>query len=223
MKKILVLISMVGVTTLLQGQGYIEFYGSAANIQTNTTIFALNGTPGAGMGKTYSGTTGFLINYTLLYEASALSGSSAPTNSAWSPVLLFGGSTVANGTNGTGPGTMGGPGGAGGIQVNLPTTAAASVELVGWSANLGTSWSAVQSELLAGNWGNATGSSGFLGYSTVGTMTPFVTAGAGDPALFTAVWGNATLVLNTVLIPEPSTIALAGLGGLSLLLFRRRK
>jgi len=222
MKKIFAIIGMVGVTTLLQAQGYIEFYGAAANIQTNTTTFALNQDPGTGMGKTSSASTGFLINYTLLYETTTLTGSSAPTNSAWSPVLLFGTSTVANGTNGTGPGTMGGPGGNGGIQVNLPTTAAASIELVGWSPTLGTSWADVQSELLNNNWQYATGF-GFIGYTTVGTITPFVTAGAGDPALFTTVWANGTFVLDSNAIPEPSTMVLAGLGGLSLLLFRRRK
>jgi len=222
MKKIFAIISMVGVTTLLQAQGYIEFYGAAANIQTNTTTtFALNQDPGAGMGKTYSGTTGFLINYTLLYETTTLTGSSAPTNSAWSPVLLFGTSTVANGTNGTGPGTMDGPGHNGGIQVNLPTTAAASVELVGWSPTLGTSWAEVQTELLNNNWQYATGN-GFIGYTTVGTITPFVTAGAGDPTLFPTTWPNGTLVLDTI-VPEPSTMVLAGFGGVLLLLFRCRK
>jgi hypothetical protein len=222
MKKLLVLISMVGVTTLLQGQGYIEFYGSAANIQTNSTLFALNVAPGAGLGKTAAASTGLLINYTLLYETTTLTGSSAPTNSAWSPVLLFSGSTQLVGTNLAAPGGMGGQGGNGGIEINLPTTAAASVELVGWSPSLGTSWGAVQAELLAGNWENASGN-GYLGYTTVASMTPFVTAGAGDPLLFPTVWANGTMVLNTVIVPEPTTIALAGLGGLSLLLFRRRK
>jgi hypothetical protein len=221
MKKIFAIISMVGVTMLLQAQGYIEFYGPAANIQTNTTTFALNQDPGTGMGKTYSASTGFLINYTLLYETTTLTGSSAPTNSAWSPVLLYNTTTVANGTNGTGPGVVWGNGDGGGVQVNLNSGVAYSVELVGWSPTLGTSWAAVQTELLNNNWQYATGN-GFIGYTTVGTITPFVTAGAGDPTLFPTTWPNGTLVLDTI-VPEPSTMVLAGFGGVLLLLFRRRK
>jgi hypothetical protein len=223
MKKILTIISLVAVTTLLHAQGYIEFYGSAANIQTNTAIGTFFGGPGTGgtSGKTSAASTGQVFDYILLYETTALSGNSAPTNSAWSPVLAFGGGSFGDlsMTNNL-VGTISGPSGSAGQQVNLASTSTYSVELVGWTANLGT-FANVLSVITAGG---ASQLGYYLGWTTVGSITPFATPGAGDPTLFANTWSNGTMVLNQVaVVPEPASIALAGLGGLSLLLFRRRK
>jgi hypothetical protein len=97
--------------------------------------------------------------------------------------------------------------------------------IVGWSANLGTTWSAVAA--LIDSTGLTQGS--YFGYTPV----CYNYAGGGNSSLIAVnMWGNATgttgfgqsspLVLTQV-VPEPCTMALLGLGGLSLLVIRRRK
>ena len=105
--------------------------------------------------------------------------------------------------------------------------------IVGWSANEGANWLTVSNELYngtllttAGSWFGVSA----LAYNYAGVL-------GGSPAPVT-VWGTSAvtglagsggltgIVLNPVTVvgvPEPSTMALAGLGGASLLLFRRRK
>lgn len=117
MKKILTIISLVAATTLLHAQGWITFNGSASNIQTNTAISTFFGGPGgAGIGKTFAanGGSGVVYDYVLLYESTALSGNSAPTNSAWTPVLNYNagspiGFPAGSITNSPGPGLIAGP------------------------------------------------------------------------------------------------------------------
>jgi hypothetical protein len=104
-----------------------------------------------------------------------------------------------------------------------------SIVLVGWSANLGTTWGSVSNALATGSYQALLGSqNGFLGISTTG----YITGNAANPgnSVFGGVasYGLPINSLNTQLyliptVPEPTTIALAGLGGLSLLLFRRRQ
>jgi len=90
--------------------------------------------------------------------------------------------------------------------------------VLGWSASDGTS---IQ-DLTTWYNGGSPGTAGWIGESVVtGSLAP------GDPT--TSPPGTATTVfpgafsLGVVYVPEPSTMVLAGLGGLSLLLFRRRK
>ena len=73
------------------------------------------------------------------------------------------------------------------------------------------------------------GQTGFLGVTTTGYINP----GTANPGV--AVFGIAPIAnvglpiqsvgtqLYALPVPEPGTMALAGLGGLALLLFRRRK
>jgi len=127
---------------------------------------------------------------------------------------------------------------AGRLNPGNPTTAATvpwatgttdSIVMVGWSANLGTTWGVVSNELASGSYiGVLAGQNGFLGISTTG----YIASGGANPGInpfATAANNNGLPIfsLNTPLyllpVPEPATLALAGLGGLSLLLFRRRK
>jgi hypothetical protein len=103
--------------------------------------------------------------------------------------------------------------------------------VVGWSANLGTTWASASS-VLSGNSSAGAGLQWF-GESAVlynyaggnGNNSPNVFS----PSSFTGLSGsgsgaaqvNPELVLMPV--PEPATLALAGLGGLSMLFLRRRK
>jgi hypothetical protein len=93
--------------------------------------------------------------------------------------------------------------------------------VLGWSANEGT-WAQVQVALNGGSWLTTGPNGGLFGASSVGYA---MAATAPSPAMI--LFGSSPGLINTpwqlTPVPEPSTIALAGLGGLSLLLFRRRK
>jgi len=133
---------------------------------------------------------------------------------------------------------QGGGGGTTALNWSAPTGASYGpgvdyYTVVGWSATLG-SWSTIQSELNAGTL--VTGLNQFFGQ----TGTAYNYSGGGPSALpavnafstsgATGLAGSGmssipgSLVLNSLTpVPEPATLALAGLGGLSMLFLRRRK
>jgi hypothetical protein len=93
-------------------------------------------------------------------------------------------------------------------------------EVAGWSASLGATW---QPGWLLGNFGAA---SGFFGISGSASGA----SGGGTPPapplpLFggTGLTSGFNLAPTGAVVPEPSTMALAGLGAAALLIFRRRK
>jgi hypothetical protein len=225
MKKILTILSFAAITAVVHAQGYIAFFGGAANIQTNTAIGTFSGGPGGNGGtggKIAAYTSGLTYDFALLYETAALVGSSsAPTNASWSLVQAFGNTALALGTNGPGPGNLYGPGANGGVGTALTALTTYSVELVGWSSTLG-SFSQVLADITAGSSTTA----GYLGWTTVGSITPIATIGGGDPTMYPGTWSNGTLILNSIAItatPEPASMALFAISGASLLLFRRKK
>lgn len=109
----------------------------------------------------------------------------------------------------------------------LSATVSNNIMLVGWSANLGSTWSAaLVNNMEYGDWtGNA-----FLGESVVGYIEGATLPAFQGNNLFgttAQTYGTPIQSLNTPLymlaIPEPGTMALAALGGASLLLSRRKK
>ncbi|MGA3284794.1 MAG: PEP-CTERM sorting domain-containing protein [Verrucomicrobiota bacterium] len=101
--------------------------------------------------------------------------------------------------------------------------------VVGWSANLGTTWAIAEANLNNNSW-QSLSTTPWFGTSAVA----YQEAGGGTDALpAVSVWGSPaqsglagaglTTGFQLLPVPEPSTMVLAGLGGLSLLLFRRRK
>jgi hypothetical protein len=203
---------------------------SAMTAQTNATQFSPlfgGGLSGGGtIGKIASAADGPTFYFELLYNTN-FTGSqvAAPTFSQ-----LFGGSWLDTGLTATNSNNI-----AGRLVPVNPTTDALvpwengttnNIMLVGWSANLGSLWTTVSNELATDSF-YFTSSEAFFGESVTGYLNP-ATDNPGAPVFGTNLGATGLPInsLNTQLyvlpIPEPGTIALAGLGGLSLLLFRRR-
>jgi len=90
--------------------------------------------------------------------------------------------------------------------------------VAGWSADNGAVWNNAWLTTLPAN--------GFFGWSAIATAT----SGGLDPVSqqlvpATPLWSGTALTagFNLVPVPEPTTMALAGLGAAALLIFRRRK
>jgi hypothetical protein len=228
-------------------QGYINWVlpTTAVTFQTNTEFSPLFGGPfdgGSVVGDTVNVAGSF--DYILLTQPYT---SSAPMDTnvwdgTWSALIAFGGGELTA-TNSTGLGGFGkaSPTLGSGVnqQVSWANGTTQSVVIVGWSSNLGSSWvdvSNILAQMALGNDGLAEAQVGsqmaFFGETAFGYINPLagspgiaITQNNGTPGAF----GLGIFSLDTQLyqlpidIPEPATMALAGLGGLSLLLFHRRK
>lgn len=232
----------VGGAAFAQGTiGWNTINPNGMNAQTNTISYSpfFGGGPtgigGAAQGATAGAYAGFY--YELLYNT-AFTGSqiAQPGNLA----ALTGGAWIDTGLEATNAAVAGRlfpvapnsaaavAGWVGGIGTVGGTTN--NIMMVGWSANMGTSWGAV--ETLLNNWaiqGPGVVGNAFFGISATGYIVPNVSpangpATAGTLATLNGVPINSPLTqLYLLPVPEPTTLALASLGGLSLLLFRRRK
>jgi hypothetical protein len=233
MKKVLITLALtVAVVSTGLAQGLINWNNSnGSKISVNSVI---GGAP-TGTTPAYTSATFY---YALFYSASAT------TVGGLSTALM----PLANGVNGTyafqdanwtfnNPGVISGyvtgpaygtNAAAGrftpentdvsqGATITSFTTPAQWVVL-GWSASDGTSLA----ELATWYNGGHPATSGWIGESAVSAaISPGNPLGS-PPGTPQPVFPGA-FTLGLVTVPEPSTIALAGLGALSLLLFRRRK
>jgi len=233
MKKLLLTTgALVAGATLAFAQGTIVLYNTGAIVTTN--------------GVTPGGATGSYIFEVLDMTQAAWSAlSSAQQAAAYnlianpSAVALWSDTTVSGENSSLHAGGILGSisGGQTAANWGAPSGTAYSTgaidyyTIVGWSANEGTGWATVVDELNGSTAWNVMGAGGWFGQTT----TPaYNYAGGGGPPALTAVsvWTTSTFTglagsggltgLNLSPIPEPSTMVLAGLGGLSLLLFRRR-
>jgi hypothetical protein len=237
MKKILTtMVVLVAGVTLVQAQGLLSWLGPTAHVSTNSTLFA-TGYPSTNGAAISGQTTGVSFSVAVQYYYVLLAATSTTANDAGNPlgsdwsVVDYSGGGIAYGTNFTAAGSVDGAGGTAGFASSLTAGTTYYMMVVGWSANLGNSWATVEG-LLAGNWAGVSGlgitglpgsNPAFFGYSNVGTITP-TSAPANGAAIFGSTGSQpGQLVLYNVPVPEPTTLALAGLGGLSLLFLRRRK
>jgi hypothetical protein len=239
MKKVLVtLLGMAVGVTLVQAQGFLQLSsGTSFDVTTNTGTFGNTTVPDTADNynsiitgiSTKSSTAPLEFNYALLFVSTGVgsAGDLANLNDGnWVQLAVYNSATggagaALFGTNTASPGNWAMQGGANSVAaigtgtqpfVNGTTY---SLALVGWTSNLGTSWTAVSSQLQTGAW-SAAGNFGFV----IASVNPTAAAPGNLPS---GVWGNSSLVLYSTPVPEPATIGLAGLGGLSMLFLRRRK
>jgi len=226
MKKILLTgCLIVASLALANAQGTIKFNNSSAAFLVSTNGNAGVGGNGTTTGGTDKGPADYY--YALLYDATTPT-SADPLTGGWAATGLIA-------TNSTSPifaaGSLTGPGGANGTAVSqVAPGASAFFEIVGWSASLN---GMTLAQMLAANeqginsplWAGL----GYFGVSGE-TATALTLGGVGTPATpATSLFGGASGIqggfdLNGVNpTPEPTSIALAGLGGLALLGLRRKK
>ena len=232
MNKVLATLTLVSAVSLsTYGQGLITFSPSTQKVSLNSVI----GGPVTGVTPANASTTATTYYYALFASASsttvggtqtaaiigyngtpsALQSTYAFADNSWelvdTGVDTTAGKFLGNEQNSVGTTTV--PGIAGGST--------AQFVVVGWNAALGTGISGLEQSLLTG------GTSGWIGQTVVsGAITLGYGAGIPTSALFgpgAPVLQSFTLGAFTVPTPEPTSIALGVMGGLSLLALRRKK
>jgi len=231
MKKILLTLAVGAVAVSAAfAQGTIAVYSTSAtfSMYTNNATYssAKNGVYDITGGKTATTANGFY--YALLYQ-SYNAGLTAmnPLDSNYALGLMATNFTLAGSIRAAGSGSGAAvTGWAAPTDGTYATSGRENFLLVGWSASLGTTWSAVSSQLQSGNWS----ANGFFGVSALGNSY----AGGGPLSLgavniFGASGGGSNggltggVTLYAVPTPEPTTLALGALGSAAMLLIRRRK
>jgi len=229
MKKLIIsTIVAAGFASGVLAQGTVNLSNSGVSpITTNGTAV---GNISGGAGNFY-----FALLTSGIYNGSTLpaGGTSQILNGTFQFTGVYGTNTATAGRLATGGSVAGQPTTSSG-SFAWPVYQTNDYILVGWSVNEGTSWSVVSNELATGTWAAV----GWFGFSVVGDQA----AGGVDPntslevnpaTIFGAAADQGAGGLNPIpgfqlnvvgtVVPEPSTMALAGLGGLSMLLFRRKK
>jgi len=220
-------------------QGKVSWAAISASfvtVQTNATTFSsLVGGGSTGIqGGTQGGTsvTPGAYLFELLYNGTSVPSTGGAVVATPSSLAALNGWSDAGLTAGNG--TTAGRlivTGTTGTSVSVPWAIGTTqnVMLVGWSANLGSTWATALATLNSSSALAAVTGIGYFGMSTTG----FIAAGGADPGAVLFGSGDSGLgtpikslltQLNVVTpVPEPATIALAGLGGLALLALRRKK
>jgi len=235
MKKTIVTLAILGgLATAGFSQGFVYFGAGAANatkVSTNSVIgcaaagrtqgdnsyyYALfassSQTTIGGSATAFSATNGtyaFNAGWTLVGIGAA---NQSTSGSAGTSGAVSQGTTSANQAALNGDGSLTVSGVAGGGNGNFV--------VVGWSANIGSTLAAMES------WYANPTVLGWIGQSRIGVGQVIGDNGS-NPTLnifgSTANYVNGFTLGEVAAVPEPGTIALAALGGASLLMFRRKK
>lgn len=223
MKKIIATLALVAVTASMFAQGNFIFSTTARYVWDDWSSVAIkpdgsnnvaflfgSGTP---LVDTATGVSGVATNTT---------SASWTTSQAWSSILSDPNFHLGT-NNGSGllaaaqTSNLGTISYLGGATFTVTGTAAAggstTVYVIGWNAAYADPFAAAAA-------GSAVGWSSPFTYSYAAGPVP---GPAGTPGNFAAVLTPFGVFLPVAPVPEPGTMALAALGGASLLLFRRRK
>jgi hypothetical protein len=209
MKEALSILALVASVSFGYSQGTVNFteFDSRYAVSTNSNF--------GGFGPTSTVANSYY--YALLIQPYT-EGSPVPTSNPFDPSWSFSGAMATNNTSFAG-------GINGGIQAIAGWTPGATmyVEVVGWSANMATTFQQFEVMVESGdlNYGD------YFGYSVVGrVVSGGLIVGGAPPGPANPLFGSTAISSGFVLtspIPEPTTIALIGLGGLGLAMIRRRK
>jgi hypothetical protein len=201
MKKLAAILCLSAVTTGAFAQGLVTFANSGSTLTTAT----INNQTAATAGAVGSWYYGLLVAPAGTVDPKAFTFANVYATNLSTAGRLFGGVGVA--------------------ATGWAAGANMSYEIAVWSSSLGHNWNA--GWLTAGPNDAIWGAGGNFGLSGIATG---ISGGAGSPAsppynLFGGATGiasgfNAAAVGG---VPEPSSMALAGLGAAALLIFRRRK
>jgi hypothetical protein len=245
MKKLaLTIVCALAVTGAAFGQENLVTFSparTAITAQTNATVYSPlfgGGAAGGTIGPMTTPATSLGLNYdfTLLYQTQSGYQVLATDTSVWDGTWKDTGLTATNSGSFSGQGALS-PVGPTATTVPWVTGVTNSIVMVGWSANLGTTWTGVSNILAQLALGNTApliaqvgSAEAFFGESTFGYISPNTTPSPGASIFGTgaaSVNGQPIYSLLTPLyllpVPEPASLALAGLGGLSMLLFRRQR
>jgi hypothetical protein len=233
MKKIIVTSTILGlIATSAFSQGFVQFFAGSSNgtkVSTNSVV------GGAAVGRTAGNNTYYYALFssstqtTINGNAAAIIGNAGTYvfgQSGWS-LVGFGanngsGTTIAT-TQGTTDANQGALNSDGGLTVpNVAGGAVGNFVVVGWSANIGSTLASVES------WLTDPTVTGWIGQSRIG-VGQTIGDNASNPTL--NVFGTTANYINAFSlgevagapVPEPATMALAALGGASLLMLRRKK
>jgi len=232
MKKTLLTLAIVASAAAAYAQGFVYFSNSGnTHVSTNSAV----GGAAAGTLAANAGTVGTTYYFALFISSTApgataaISGTSASTyafqnGSGWtfdnpSSTAGYLGAAYAtnNGTAGQFTATDQDP--ANSSQTLLASGAAQYFVVVGWSANIGSTLTALASYLADPT------VTGWVGQSAAsGSILPGTPSGSEVAVMGKNAPGIPGFTLGEVVpTPEPATMALAAIGGASLLLFRRKK
>jgi hypothetical protein len=236
-KSSLSLLALVACTMLARSQGYISLQTGNGVVYTNNGVASgpTHGAPGSYVFEALTMTQTAYNGLTAAQQTDIYNLVANPTDiELWTDTGVSG---VNNGTFFSG--AVKGLGGEGGswaadwacpTDANYDTGSLNYYTIVGWSSDLGN-WATVEEALNAGTLSSTATS----GYSFFGQSAAAYNYAGGGPSSLAAVnlWGDSAQTglpgsglpseqdaLTLYAIPEPTMLALVGLGGLSLLLLR---
>jgi hypothetical protein len=239
MKKLaLTIVCAMAVSGVAFSQGLIAWATPSADItvQTNGTVYSPlfgGGSANGTQGNLAAQSSGLGYSFALLYQTypGPGAGGIATDTSVWDGTWTATGLTATNSTFAHNISPING------VTQTVPAfDNTNSMVLVGWSSDLGTSWVGVSNILAQLALGNTApllaqtgGASAWFGESTFGYLIGNTSPSPGAAVFAGGADANGLPIdeLNMQLyllpVPEPTTLALAGLGGLSLMFFRRQR